>query len=86
MSSSDNTFINKNSIPMNNEIAFHSGNFKWNCQIGKTYSRDGVIHIFSCNIKFGKVIKILHKSILLDIFPDFDFGPDVWEKGKNDSL
>ena len=25
-------------------------------------------------------------SVLLDIFSDFDFGPDVWEEEKNDSL
>ena len=56
------------------------------CQINKTYSRERVIYIASSNIKYEKEIKILCKSILLDIFSDFDFGPDVWEEEENNSL
>ena len=51
LSSSDNIFINENFIPMNNKIALHSRNYKRNCQIDKTYSRDGVTHIASSNNK-----------------------------------
>ena len=47
-----------------------------NGEIDQTYSRDGAIHIASSNIRDGKVIKILNMSMLLDIFPDFDFGPN----------
>ena len=65
---SDNILINL--ILVNNKIALHCKNFKRDCQIDKTYSRDGVIHIASSNIKYGKVIKI-YMSILLDICPDF---------------
>ena len=86
MSSSDKIFINENLTPMNNKIAFHCRKLKRNGQIDKTYSRDGVIHIASSNIRDGKVIKILHMSMLLDIFPDFDFGPDAREEEHNDSL
>ena len=70
LSGSDNILISGNLIPVNNKIALHCKNFKRDCQIDKTYSRDGVIHIASSNIKFGKVIEI-YMSILLDIFPDF---------------
>ena len=49
----------------------------------KLYSRDGVIHIASSNIRDGKVIKILHMSMPLDIFPDFAFGPDAREEERN---
>ena len=62
---------------MKSKIAFHCRNFTRNCQIDKTYSSEGVIYLASSIIKYGKVIKILYKSILLDIFSDFDFGPDV---------
>ena len=58
-------------------ISFHCRNFKRNCQINKTYSREGVTYIASRNIKYEKEIKILFMSVLLDIFSDFDFGPDV---------
>ena len=85
-SSSDNIFIYQNLTPMNNKIVFHCRKLKRNGQIDKIYSRDGVIYIASCNIRDGKVIKILHMSILLDIFPDFDFGPDAGEEGHNESL
>ena len=85
MSSSDNIFINENLTPMNNKIAFHCRKLKCNGQVDETYSGDGVIHIASSNID-GKVIKILHMSMLLDIFPDFDFGPDAKEEEHNDSL
>ena len=44
---------------MNNKIAFHCRKLKRNGQIDKIYSRDGVIHIASSNIRDGKVIKIL---------------------------
>ena len=71
---------------MNNMISFHCRNFKRNCQIDKTYSRKGVIYIAGSNTKYEKEIKILYKSILLDIFSDFDFGPDDWEEEENDSL
>ena len=71
---------------MNNKIAFHCRNLKCNGQIDKTYSRDGVIHIASSNIRVGKVIKILHMGMLLDIFRDFDFGADAREEEHNDSL
>ena len=57
-----------------------------NGQIDKTYWRDGVIHIASSNIRDGKVIKILHMSMLLDIFPDFNFDPDAREEEHNESL
>ena len=57
-------------------ISFHCRNFKRNCQINKTYSREGVTYIASRNIKYEKEIKILYMSVLLDIFSDFDFGPD----------
>ena len=86
MSSSDNIFINENLTPMNNKIAFHCRKPKRNGQIDKTNSRDGVIHIAGTNIRDGKVIKILHISMLLDIFPYFDFGPDATEEEHNDSL
>ena len=86
LSSSDNIFINQNLTPMNNKIAFHCRKLKRNGQIDKTYSRDGVIHIASSNIRDGKVIKILHMSMLLDIFPDFDFGPDAGAEEHNESL
>ena len=71
---------------MNNKIAFHCRKLKRNDHIDKTYSRDGGIHIASSNIRDGKVIEILHMSILLDIFPDFDFGPYAKEEDHNDSL
>ena len=76
-SSSDNIFINENLTPMNNKIAFHCRKLKCNGQNDKIYSRDGVIHIPSSNIRDEKVIKVLHMSMLLDIFPDFGFGPDA---------
>ena len=66
MSSSDNIFIDENLTPVNNKIAFHCRKLKRNGQIDKTYSRDGVIHIASSNIRDGKVIEILHMSMLLD--------------------
>ena len=84
LSSSDNIFINKKLIPVNNKIAFHCRNFTRNCEIDKTYSSEGVIYIARSNIKYGKIIKILFKSILLDIFSDFDFGPDVREEEQKD--
>ena len=52
---------------MNNKIAFHCRNFTRNCEIDQTYSSEGVIYIARSNIEYGKVIKILFKSILLDI-------------------
>ena len=85
-SSSDNIFIYQNLTPMNNKIVFHCRKLKRNGQIDKIYSRDGVIYIASCNIRDGKVIKILHMSMLLDIFSDFDFGPDAGEEEHNESL
>ena len=51
-----------------------------------SYSRDGVINITSSNIRDWKVIKMLHMSILLNIFPNFDFGPDAREEEHNESL
>ena len=86
MSSSDNIFIDENLTPVNNKIAFHCRKLKSNGQIDKTHSRDGVIHIASSNIIDGKVIKILHMSMLLDIFTDFDFGPNTREQKHNASL
>ena len=86
LSSSDNIFINENLTPMNNKIAFHCRKLKCNGQIDKTYWRDGVIHIASSNIRDGKVIKILHMSMLLDIFHDFNFDPDAREEEHNESL
>ena len=71
---------------MNNKIAFHCRKLKRNGQVDKTYSSDGVIHIASSNIRDQKVIKILHMSMLLDIFPDFDFGSDAREEEHNASL
>ena len=71
---------------MNNEIAFHCRKLIRNGQIDKTYSRDWVIHIISSNIRDGKVIKIIHMSMLLNIFPDFDFGPDARGEEHNESL
>ena len=53
-----------------------------NCQIDKTYPREGVRYITSSNIKYGNVIKILCNSILSDVFADFD--PDVREEEQND--
>ena len=85
LSSSGNIFINENLTPMNNKIAFHCRKRKRNDQIDKTYSRCGVINIASSNIRDGKVIKI-YLSMLLDIFPDFDFGPDAREEKHNESL
>ena len=69
---------------MNNKIAFNCKNFTRNCQTDNTYSIEGVIYIASSNIKYGKVIKVLYKNILLNIFSNFDFGPDVREEEKND--
>ena len=86
LSGSNNIFINENVTPMNNKIAFHCRKLQRNGQIDKTYSRDGVIHIASSNIRDWKVIKILHMSMPLDIFPDFDFGPDAREEERNGSL
>ena len=86
MLSSDNIFINENLTPMNSKIVFHCRKLKSNGQIDKTYSRDGVIHIASSNIRDGKLIKLLHMSMLLDTLPDFDFGPDVREEEHNESL
>ena len=86
LSSSDNIFIIENLTPMNNKIAFHCRKLKHNGQIDKTYSSDGVIRIASSNIRDRKVIKILHMSMLLDIFPDFDFGSDAREEEHNESL
>ena len=73
MSRSDNIFINKNSTPMNIKIAFHCRKLKCSGQTDRTYLEDEVIHIPSSNIGDVKVIKILDMSMLLDIFPDFDF-------------
>ena len=70
---------------MNNKIAFHCRKRKRNGQIDKTYSRYGVTQIAGRNIMDGKVIKILHISMLLDIFPDFDFGLDAREEEHNES-
>ena len=86
LSSFDNTFINENLAPVNNKIAFHCRKLKRNGQIDKTSSRDKVIHTASSNIRDGKVIKILQMSLSLDIFPDFDFGPDAREEEHNESL
>ena len=71
---------------MNNKIAFYCRKFKRNGQIDKTYSRDGVIHIATGNIRDVKSNKILHMSMLLDTFPDFDFGSDAREEEHNESL
>ena len=71
---------------MNNKIAFYCRKFKRNGQIDKTYSRDGVIHIATGNIRDVKSNKILYMSMLLDTFPDFDFGPDAREEEHNESL
>ena len=71
---------------MNNKIAFYCRKFKRNGQIDKTYSRDGVIHITTSNIRDVKSNKILHMTMLLDIFPDFDFRPDAREEEHNESL
>ena len=86
MSSSDNIFIKENLTPVNNKIAFHWRKLKRDGQIDKTYSRDGIISIASSKIRDGKVIKILHMSMLLDTFLDFDFGLDVRQEEHNDSL
>ena len=67
MLNSENIFVNENLTPMKNKIAFHCRKLKRNGQIDNNYSRDGVIHIASSNIRDGKVIKILHMSMLLDI-------------------
>ena len=37
-------------------------------------------------VSYEKVIKILHMSMLLDIFPYLDFGPDTREEEHNNSL
>ena len=71
---------------MNNKIAFYCRKFKRNGQIDETYSRDGVIHIATGNIRDVKSNKILYMSMLLDTFPDFDFGPDAREEEHNESL
>ena len=71
---------------MNNKIAFYCRKFNRNGQIDKTYSRDGVIHIAAGNIRDVKSNKILYMSMLLDTFPDFDFGPDAREEEHNESL
>ena len=71
---------------MNNKIAFHCRKLERNGQTDKTSSRDGVIHIAGSNIRDGKVIKILQMSLLLDIFPDFNFGPDARKEEHNESL
>ena len=71
---------------MNNKIAFYCRKFKRNGQVDKTYSRDGVIHIATGNIRDVKSNKILYMSMLLDTFPDFDFGPDAREEEHNESL
>ena len=63
----------------------HCRKLKRNGQIYKAYSRDRVIHIASSNIREKKVIKILHMSMLLETFPDFDFDPDAREEEHNDS-
>ena len=86
MSSSHTIFINENLTPVNNKIAFHCKKLKRNGLIDKTHSRDGVIHIASSNIRDRRVIKILHMSMIFDIFPDFHFGPDAIEEEHNDSL
>ena len=78
--------MNENLTPMNNKIAFYCRKFKRNGQIDKTYSRDGVIHIATGNIRDVKSNKILYMSMLLDTFPDFDFGPDAREEEHNESL
>ena len=67
---------------MNKKIAFYCRNITWNCQIYKTYPREGVIYNTSSNIKYGNVIKILYNSILSDVFSDF--YPDVLEQEQND--
>ena len=71
LSSSDKIFINENLIPVNNNIVCHYIKLKQNDQIDKTYSRDGIIHIASSNIRDKKVMRILHMRILLDVFPRF---------------
>ena len=86
LSSSANIFINENLTPMNNKIVFHCRKVTRDGQIDKTCSRDGVMHIASSNIRDGKVIKILPMSMLVDIFPDFDFDPDAREEKHNESL
>ena len=72
----------------NKKIVFHCGILgKEMLRLIKLiHSRDGVIYIASSNIRDEKVIKILHMSMLLNIFPNFDFGPDGREEGHNDSL
>ena len=70
LSSSDNIFINENLTPMNNQLPSIVGNLNVMVRFYKTYSRDDVIHIVSSNIRDEKVIKMLHMSMLIDIFPD----------------
>ena len=86
LSSSDKIFINENLTPMNNQLPSIVGSLNVMVRFYKTYSRDDVIHIVSSNIRDGIVIKMLHMSMLIDIFPDFDFGPDAREEERNESL
>ena len=43
-------------------------------------------YILPAAISYERVIKILHMSMLLDIFPYLDFSPDTREEEHNNSL
>lgn len=73
---SDNIFINENSTQLSNKIVLHCSKLKHNGLVGRTYVRNGVIHIANNNIRNRKVIKLLHMNMLFGIFRYFNFGTD----------
>ena len=79
---SDNIFINENSTQLSNKIVLHCSKLKHNGLIGRTYLRNGVIHIAGVidiannNVRNRKVIKLLHMNMLFGIFHYFNFGTD----------
>ena len=83
-----NIFVNENLTLRSRKIAFLCRKLKRADHIEKTFTRDGIVHISSPDIReiSGKVLKIYPLNNLFNLFPDLDFGENIREHEQNDSI
>ena len=72
--------MNENLTLVCNRIAFNCRKLKRQNLIFKTFTVNGMIHLFSNNLKRGKPVKVLHMQNVLNIFPDIEFEASNNEK------
>ena len=81
----NDVFVNKNLVPVNNRISYNCRKLKHQNLISKMYTVNGMVHLISNNIKKGKPVKVLHMQTLLDLFPDIEFeASNNKEEGVNE--